>query len=43
MEINIILANESHTELLSNLGRKLFYETFSKDNTSENIKKYLDD
>jgi diamine N-acetyltransferase len=43
MEIEIILVNEEHAEILCGLGRKLFSETFSEYNTEENMKKYLDD
>lgn len=43
MDLEIILANEGHSELLSKLGKKLFAETFSEDNTPENMEKYLND
>ncbi|KAI9273602.1 acyl-CoA N-acyltransferase [Sporodiniella umbellata] len=41
--MEIILANESHATLLTKLGKKLFGETFSKDNTNENMSSYLDE
>ncbi|KAG1442225.1 hypothetical protein G6F56_011156 [Rhizopus delemar] len=43
MELEIRLANQGHAEILAKLGRKLFGETFSEDNTPDNMEKYLEE
>jgi ribosomal protein S18 acetylase RimI-like enzyme len=40
--MNIRRANSSDATLLSELGAKTFFDTFAKDNTPQNIKRYLE-
>lgn len=42
-EIDIIKVSLSDLERLQTIGRETFYETFSADNTEENMKTYLEE
>ena len=42
-EIIIRLANENDAELVADLSRQTFYESFAGDNTKENMDKFMNE